>query len=282
MSISKALFLTRFYATNAIKAKVGGLVTGPFIRRNQSPWNALRERYGGHDEWLVVGNGPSLTAADLSALAFLPSVASNRINLIYEQTDWRPTLYTVADPLLLMKLPESHYQDFDLTLLPHSVFYLAKTSQKLAWRHMTYAEGRRQFDAGRGLPDPISGFVSARTITVPNIQLAMWCGARTVYLLGCDHFYQEASHAQVIKLEHGSTPNHFHPEYRKPGEIVNNAPIEAMNRGFDLVRGIAERNEVRIVNISRRSALDTFERGSVEEVAGGSEKARLACGEEDL
>lgn len=45
----------------------------------------------------IVGNGPSLTSAQLDKLRDEITYGVNRIHLIYDQTKWRPTYWTIMD-----------------------------------------------------------------------------------------------------------------------------------------------------------------------------------------
>lgn len=47
----------------------------------------------------IIGNGTSLSAEQLNNIIGQPSYACNRINLIYDKTDWRPTVYTHIESL---------------------------------------------------------------------------------------------------------------------------------------------------------------------------------------
>jgi hypothetical protein len=260
-------FLAKYYIANAIHSRIRGRLNALVLNRSAARWDSLRATVAGHDTWLVVGNGPSLKADDLTALRAIPSVASNKINLLFDKTPWRPTLYNIADPLLLYKLPAAHFDDFDLSLLPHTVSSMAKTRNKLVWRMIPDDEGRRKYLEGAEELSPLNGFISGASITNPNLMFAMWAGAKTIYLIGCDHFYANEGHKDgTRKTAHPvAQSHHFHPDYRKPGEIVNAAPIEWMNRGYALLRTIADKRGVRIINISRQTALEAFERGTVEE-----------------
>jgi len=127
MTLSKYFFLTRYYFSNLIRSKIAGKFAKHNVASHAARWETLRAANLGHDDWLVVGNGPSLRVEDLESLAHIPSVASNKITLLFDRTQWRPTLYTIADPLLLFKLPSSHFKDIPLTLTPHSVYYMVRT-----------------------------------------------------------------------------------------------------------------------------------------------------------
>jgi hypothetical protein len=261
------MFLGQYYLKNLVFMRAYGKPSVAFIGRTRERWQALYDSIKGHDTWLVVGNGPSLRLEDLEAFDRLgvPSIASNKINMVYNRTTWRPRLFTIADPLLLHKLPAEHYANIDEILLPHTHVLMAKTPRKLQWRHLQNDKGEEKYLTGREKIDPLNGFFVGGTITVPNLQLAIWAGAKTIYVIGCDHFYaNEDSKKTSKKSAHQGSSNHFDPNYRKPGEIVNEAPVDIMNRGYATMRKIADDRGVRIVNISRKSALDAFERDTVE------------------
>jgi hypothetical protein len=264
---NKYWFLARYYAKNLFLMKICGRLYGFFVERTRDRWEKLHESIKGHDTWLVVGNGPSLQLTDLEAFYKLgiPSIASNKINLLFNRTEWRPKLCTVADPILLMKLPAEHYKNISLTLLPHTHVLMARTKNKLAWRHILDPQGEQEYSGTGKAVAPLNGLFVGGTITCSNIQLAMWAGAKTIYVIGCDHFYaNEHSTDASKKSGHAGASNHFDPNYRKPGEIVNEAAVDIMNYNYAVVRKIADQRGVRIVNITRRTALEAFERDTVE------------------
>jgi hypothetical protein len=272
--------LAWYYIKNLVLMKISGRLYGRFLGRKSDAWQRLYESIKGHDTWLVVGNGPSLRVSDLEAFQAIgiPSIASNKINLLFSRTDWRPTLYTIADPLLLHKLPAKHYRTTGLSLMPHTHVFMAKTRNVLPWRHLLNHEGEQKYSSAEVAATPLSGFFVGGTISCPNLQLAIWAGAKTVYLIGCDHFYaNEESTTSSKKSGHGGVSNHFDPDYRKPGEIVNEAPVEVMNRGYALIQKIAEKRGVRIVNISRQTALGVFVRDTVDNAIAMSSRRDWAA-----
>jgi hypothetical protein len=262
-------FLSKYYLKNLALTRGYGRPSGLFLdRTTRARWEELHAQITGHNAWLVVGNGPSLRLDDLEAFDSLgvPSIASNKINMVFDRTTWRPRLFTIADPLLLHKLPAQHYENIELVLLPHTQVLMAKTPRKLPWRQLSDAVGQEKYLTQHEELDPLNGFLLGGTITVPNLQLAIWAGAKTIYVIGCDHFYaNETSKTHSKKATHHGSSNHFDPNYRQPGEIVNEAAIGLMNRGYETMRKIADQRGVRIVNITRTSALDAYERGTVDD-----------------
>lgn len=259
-------FMARYYTFNLLKSKLMRPFSLWRAHRSRDAWLELRERYGHTGTWLVVGNGPSLRTADLEALAVLPSIGSNKINLIYEQTSWRPTLYTIGDPILLFKLSPSHFEYFDEILVPHYALWLARTRRrKVAWSNVPLPQARAGKVELTGFrPRPWEALIDGSTITIQNIQLALWFGASRVLVIGCDHNYR-GDQTSAKKVTH-SEQNHFHPDYRKPGEVVNYAPFELMEQGYSEMARIARDLEVPVINITRRTALRAFPRASVEDI----------------
>jgi glycosyltransferase involved in cell wall biosynthesis len=271
------LFLSKYYVKNLVLTRGYGRTYGLFLERTKTQWEELYAQIKGSDTWLVVGNGPSLRLDDLEAFDALgvPSIASNKINMVFNRTTWRPKLFTIADPLLLHKLPAEHYENIDRVLLPHTQVLMAKTPRKLPWRHVPDAAGQEKYLTRNEELHPLNGFFPGGTITVGNLQLAIWAGAKTVYVIGCDHFYaNESSKTKSKKSAHQGSSNHFDPNYRQPGEIVNEAAIGLMNRGYATMREIAEQRGVRIINITRTSALDAYERDTVENALASLEKTQ--------
>tara|TARA_B110000879_G_scaffold212742_2_gene310581 strand:+ start:275 stop:1036 length:762 start_codon:yes stop_codon:yes gene_type:complete len=236
------------------------------VKKQSGSWSQLLAKHSGKKEWLVVCNGPSLKKEDLEALAHLPSIASNKISLLFDQTSWRPSLYSIADALLIHKLGKDHYKDVSLTLAADYVFSMVRSDKKLSWRTSSAKDKASLFENNVGIPDPIKiGFIRPNTITVSQIQIAMWLGAKSIYVIGCDHSYAEERHKSSAKLAHSQTSNHFDPKYRVAGEVVNSAAYEKMEADYAFIDRLAKMHNVRIINISRKTALKEFELGTLEE-----------------
>ena len=262
----KFIFLVRYYLANLLHKKLLSFRFSSLVKSQADKWDEFHVKHSGNSNWLIVCNGPSLKKEDLEALAHLPSIASNKISLLFDKTLWRPSLYTISDALLIFKLKEKHYEDFPLVLSPDYTHSMIRSSKKLAWKTYVREGGPDALDATKGVHDPIEvGFFRQNTITVSQIQLAMWLGAKNIYVIGCDHSYAEERHANSAKLDHGSVSNHFDPRYRVKGEIVNSAAIEKMESDYEYVEQLAKKNNVKIKNISRKTALSTFELSSVEQ-----------------
>jgi hypothetical protein len=279
MNFEQMRFMASYYGKALPMMKILGPLNGrfnPFYLRNRAQrWEALRKSLAGHDSWLVVGNGPSLRIEDLEALSGIPAIASNKINLVFSKTTWRPRLYTIGDSLLMHKLPAEHYEDFGEILLPDAYHFMCHARRKLTWHFLNSEAGERKYVSGNEPLNPMNGFFHGYTITVPNILLAIWAGAKRVYVIGVDHSYKREAAAIGKHSMHAGGADHFDPNYRKPGEVVNTAPIDGMEQGYQYVRQIADKLVVEVINISRATALTAYKLGTVEEAleairAGGA------------
>lgn len=262
----KFVFLVRYFIKNFVFTKFLRFRFVSLVNKHTDDWTKLYSQHSGQDDWLVVCNGPSLNKEDLESLSYLPSIASNKISLVFDKTTWRPTFYSICDALLIYKLQKEHYEDFGQVLCPDYSYLMVRSRNKLAWKTYHRKGNDHSFNFTQDIHDPIEvGFFRPNTVTVSQIQLAMWLGAKNIYVIGCDHSYAEERHAKSAKLDHGSISNHFDPRYRVKGEVVNSAAIEKMESDYEFVEQLAKKHNVKIMNISRKTALSTFELSSVEQ-----------------
>lgn len=270
--MNKNLFLTRYYLSNLINVKLVSRLQW-FLNKSEfiEMWGAVADDNKNEDikDFLVVGNGPSLEKADLEALSYMPSIASNKIDLLFESTTWRPTYVTICDPLLAYKLRNYKFDGVEQLFCSDRIYPLLRGAKckLLPWKNMPFQEAYDIYThKGKFDVDPRSGFFEGYSVTVQNIQFAIWLGAKRIFIVGCDHFYDEQKiEKHGAKVSHEGC-NHFHKDYRKPGELVNNAPVMLMNLGYEIVKEAAKQSGVEIINISKNSYLDTFLRDTVENV----------------
>jgi hypothetical protein len=96
-------------------------------------------------------------------------------------------------------------------------------------------------------------------------------GIREIYLLGLDFSFNVPSRVvQTIEsgyeraLESVGEVNHFHPDYRKPGEIWAIPRLDCQKVVFQLARRQFESVGGKVYNASRQSKLDVFDRVDLE------------------
>ncbi|GAB5560432.1 MAG: DUF115 domain-containing protein [Synoicihabitans sp.] len=229
-------------------------------RSDISFWKARSGLYAGRKVF-VIGNGPSLKAADLNVIEGEISIASNRINLIYDECSWRPTFHTVVDPLVWEKYSTEIQQNAEYVCIP-SMLPSALSDNVKVFRYLRYdVEKNSNFSS-----DLSVGAYGGHTVTFQNIELAVHLGAKYVYLLGCDHYYSgEEDIVENKPVVHALQLNHFSNKYRSEGEKVNPAPIKKMEKRYMDAKLACDALGVSVFNCTRGGHLDVFPRLSLED-----------------
>ncbi len=198
----------------------------------------------------VVGNGPSLTSAQLDKLIPEISFGANRIHLIYDQTKWRPDCYVYMDmsnttnvvyvPDLLLhsrqgypchirsdivakfieygirQQMESPTEDWDINASMKNIKIVEQCSHIDVERHTTQEWHLDYTLCKQG------GSVSGA------IQLAVMEDYSPIYLIGCDGNLA------------GNAHNHFSPDYVDVDSMTVEGAARA-NKTLELAHQIAGR-----------------------------------------
>lgn len=227
-------------------------------------WSALKQKYAGR-RGFVIGNGPSLKISDLNLIKNEISIASNKIYLSFDETEWRPTFYTVADYLVMEKIRNEIFEHVDLIHCPPSGKSLFDASEAVRyWNDLgPYSNDPQQ---PMFSDDLTYGMYGGFSITFQNLQLAVALGLNPIYILGCDHFYAGEKDIIPDQKVAASAVNHFSPKYRSEGELVNPAPIEKMTEAFESANLFAEQNGIEIINITRGGHLEAFPRKNADDI----------------
>lgn len=226
--------------------------------------NVLRNRHLGQ-RCFVIGNGPSLTIEDLEKLRFEYTLASNKIYLAFEKTEWRPTYYSCEDGLVMDNNHDAILAlERTLKIFPSRMF--AHMNPDASCFFMDFIPAPTRLDP-KASPDDrnfsydlTKGIHWGSTITYTLIQLAVFMGFKEIYLLGVDHSYVTPNkmdgHYYICEGE----VNHFHKDYRKPGEPWHDPRVDVLERSYAYAREACEKVGVSIYNASRKTALNVFEK----------------------
>jgi hypothetical protein len=217
---------------------------------------ALRNRHQGR-RGVILGNGPSLRVEDLDRLAGEVTFASNKIFLAFPETSWRPTYYSVSD-ILVAQNNREEINDLRLTkIFGSSVRDVFPDHDDILWlRERNAPEQRFSEDCAECV---YGGF----SVVYYQLQLAFHLGIREVYLIGMDFNFsvpagtgQMSVHGEVLKSE--GEVNHFHRDYRKPGETWTMPRLDKQREAFSCAREAFERHGGEVSNASRSTKLEVF------------------------
>jgi len=210
----------------------------------------------------IVGNGPSTTAERLDKLIGKDTFAMNRIAMIFDQTDWRPTYYIGTTSALwdkrhaedvlrgLHSAQEAYCWDKWHEYL-HNVDEINATFCPCSEiHHVDHTDVTDEIWSD----DPTQRLSKFGVTAFPAMQVAAYLGYKTICLIGCDGGYSEPMD--------GVDTSHFNAGYR----VFNVEPdydYNELNNALHTVHGIAQRNcdrlGIKIYNLSPISSITAHE-----------------------
>lgn len=227
-----------------IKKINADLDAGFFISRPEKKLPNYEERFNATKanlkatKCIVMGNGPSLSSADIERLKKFDTISFNRAYIAYEEWRFAPTYYMVIDPRVL----ENCASDIDQLIdkMPRTTFFLRNLTGKEDWNPNGFSTARyfrdrpnliifntqdepRRFRKGISFNE----LIYWGDVSVCSLQILYLLGYETVLLLGCDCNYKEGEIAGVEKrgVEYHSSadsdPNHFRPDYFGKGTVYS-------------------------------------------------------------
>ncbi|MEN9674839.1 MAG: hypothetical protein RIS76_735 [Verrucomicrobiota bacterium] len=249
------------------------------IGQNDGRIKSIRDIHAGRRAF-VLGNGPSLKVADLERLKGEITFASNKIYLAFEQSDWRPTYYSVCDKLVarnnaqviselpLNRLMSDWVQEF---------FPGEKSStwlRELPVRGLvSNGDGTQTHPFSDNL---LVGFYGGATVIYQQLQIAFYMGITEVILIGLDFSFQLPDkqvstdvRGYEVALKSEGEVNHFHKDYRKPGEAWAFPDMEGQRTSFRAALKRFQAAGRSVVNASRATQLDVFPRRNFDELVPG-------------
>jgi hypothetical protein len=220
----------------------------------------------------ILGNGPSLKIADLNRLTNEITFASNKIFLSFTDTTWRPTYYVLCDLLVAAQNGLVVSGLAGTKFLTNYSRGFIKGSKSAIWFNELGENYPLNFLADYEAADPEQvrfstdascGLDGGGTVIYNQLQLAYYMGITEVILIGLDFSFNTAGNTPTKSfcyeaLISKGEQNHFHPDYRKPGEVWS-----IPNMGLQRLTFMRAKNEYskvgrRIINASRATALDVF------------------------
>ncbi|WP_027388960.1 6-hydroxymethylpterin diphosphokinase MptE-like protein [Chrysiogenes arsenatis] len=231
---------------------------------------SLKQKHAGK-RCFIIGNGPSLTASDLSLLKNEITFASNKIYLVYPETDWRPTYYFVEDYLVaknnaqvINSLPGVKFFEF-------STLAFLRVSSATCVYQFTHIPTNTVFSR-----DIVNGVTHAHTVVGSQLQFAYYMGFAEAILLGVDFDFIIPNgncgklFGTIDILRSQGEKNHFHPDYRPLGEVWSYPNLEKQQQFFNAVLPSLPEQSFTIRNASRFSKLTSFPRCDLESLLHGS------------
>ena len=221
----------------------------------------------------LVGNGPSLNKTPLDELQGEHTIAMNRIALLYDRLQWRPTYYICTtinierlewrkDILATIStgIPSFVWEELGEHVQPYeNVVYLHCTHGKEVTRHAP--DDWWSYD----IAERVCKFGTSILVA---LQVAVYMGFNPIYLLGCDLGFRSPSAFEgggllgKMLMQVGlktRDPNHFSPSYGTPGlapDILNYNMLSAHELALRATKKIG----VQVFNATVGGQLEVYPR----------------------
>ena len=227
---------------------------------NPVSWSSrarLREWRNRHvgQKAVIVCNGPSLLKADLSLLRDVFTFGLNKINLLFDKSDFRPSCVVSVNKLVL----EQNAAFFNQTDLP--IFLdRAATSLISARKNVAFLDPASNLSFAR---DCSLTVYQGYTVTNVALQLAFHMGFQDVALIGCDHTFATKGRANTTVVSGDKDLSHFDPNYFAGGAKWQLPDILQSEVSYGLARDVFEAHGRCLVNATEGGELEIFERMSL-------------------
>ena len=236
---------------------------GFFSPANDKQIESLKDAHKGQRAF-IIGMGPSLLVSDIDRLKGEVTFACNKIYLAFDDTEWRPTYYSVID---LLVAQNNHSDICELKLkkiFTHPLQPLFSDESDIIYVRAVRNPGPADNPRIRFSKDILQSTYGGHTVIYFQMQLAYYMGIREIYLLGVDFSFdipkttgEKPDHGEDILVYSGEV-NHFHPDYRKPGEKWSMPNLAYQYKAFQCAKEAFESDGGFIANASRSTKLDVF------------------------
>lgn len=246
-------------------------------------WKALsdkiqcfRNKYIG-ERCFVIGNGPSLRIEDLNRLKSEYTFASNTIYALYRHTDWRPDFYCARDPIFCKEMMADK-ESMSMLLDGCKAAFTSILGEGMQFRedlelrqlyYLKPIDGNSEDMLPRFSEDCSQQIYKAGTITYDMLQLAIYMGFKTIYLLGVDFNFSVERHEDntVVKknimnhmLELEKEDERFAQATLDRHKEKYVADIDRQLAGYQAARKYADTHNIKIYNATRGGKLEVFPR----------------------
>ena len=265
------------------------------IDHSGSDIESFKNKYQGHRAF-ILGNGPSLVETPLNLLKNEFTFAMNRISLIYEKVEWRPSFFSCTTTNV--ENPDWR-RDVEKTLsLGIPSFIWDKLKQHVSStpniHYINCTHGSEI--ASKALEDWWSYDVAESVCKFGSsilvaLQIAVYMGFGPIYLIGCDLGFRDEKdeNGRVIpNASGGNDPNHFDPGYGTPGISYSKAfDVNKLNTNMlaahTLALNAARKAGVQIYNATLGGELEIYPRVNLFDILENStDKLVTPCTTENL
>lgn len=223
----------------------------------------LKEIYKG-ERAFIVATGPSLNIADLEMLKDEITFSCNKIFLAFNDTQWRPTVYSIIDRLVAQELNEEVVNIDAIKIFSSVTKPFIAEQNNIRWLKdlpSPIINNKRQSKFSK---DISVGTYGGYSVVYTLMQIAYHMGIKELYLIGLDFNFVNSqtsglrTKANEAILIQNDEKNHFHPNYRPKDSQWTEPRLDIMYDAFLCAKETFENDNRVIYNASRFTKLDIF------------------------
>ncbi len=219
----------------------------------------------------IIGNGPSLSAKDLSIIhkRNIDSFAANRIYLMYEKTNWRPTYYMCQDRQLIQTLDDYYKSCAEKVLLGYQAIYEYGIDVTNAIYFLCDNRDCNRLVEKLDFSEDVDKYIiDGASVLYSAIQMAVYMGYSEIYLLGVDHSFSHTLDKNRRIIEHKEVKeDYFDKRYKEAfnkfqekGKIYAAPDKDMIDIAFKAAKKYCDSHGIIIRNATRGGKLEIFER----------------------
>jgi hypothetical protein len=212
----------------------------------------LRGRHRG-ERCVIVANGPSLNAMDLSFLRREHVVGLNKIYLGFQRFGFYPRYYVAVNP----KVVQQSLAEIRALNCVKFIGSRAAREAGLAEDALTHVIDTDR-PAARFCNDLALGVHEGFTVTHAALQVAYHLGFHEVVLIGLDHRYTFDGRPNEERTLHGADTNHFSDRYFGYGQRWDNPDLRASEDSYRAALQAFQADGRRIVDATLGGACNVF------------------------
>ncbi|KOR31965.1 hypothetical protein TI05_10280 [Achromatium sp. WMS3] len=217
-------------------------------RRKIKLW---KDKYKGQKA-VILCNGPSLLKSDLSLLDDIFTFGLNKINLLFDKSDFRPSCVVAVNPFVI----EQNEIFFNTTNIP---LFLDSFGIKHIKRRKNII-----FLPSAHLPrfarDCSISINQGATVTYAALELAFHMGFKEVALIGADHNFATKGPANKTVVSGEKDESHFDPNYFAGGVKWQLPDLFQSEVSYMMAKQVYEAFDRKVFNATEGGCLEVFPR----------------------
>ena len=158
---------------------------------------------------VILCNGPSLNSVNFDQLgeADVFVFGLNKINLLFERSNFRPDAIVAVNPLVLSQNAQFYNEtSIPLFLEADALRHGIRKRRNSLFLHSANVRGSFATDCSMSI-------FQGHTVTFVALQLAFHMGFKEVALVGCDHYFSKSGPANKKVAANKTDADHFDPRY---------------------------------------------------------------------